>query len=136
MDFIIKIQEAHNKLVERLEGLLREKEGIDESIRRTRAEMAAVESALDVIKRYDPNAVVDDNFELENPPTDITVEDAMRYALDAGSGLRIGDLIKIAEAHYKITINPKTAGNALWRLKNEGVVYRQGQRWYLDEEES
>lgn len=126
---IEKIRKDFQALQAKLEGLGKQREAIDAQMRDVRGEMGELEAALRVIQRYEePSFLIETNVPL--PAKMPTIEEMMVWALTRSPGGRIAALIETAENHFNAEINRKSAGNALWHIKDRGDARREGQRWY------
>ena len=64
----------------------------------------------------------------------VSAKDAMYRTLERigkGGGVRAKVLRETAEKRFRRDITAKAAGNALWTLKNEGKIRREGFFWHL-----
>lgn len=126
MSAVDQIKKDYQRLNDRLAALVTERESLDNRIRTVRNQMVELEGTLKVLSRYE-----DAQLPLGEPDTKpVTVDAAMAFALSAVPGGRVAELIAAAENFYGQKFNPKSAGNALWRLKKDGHARREGQNWW------
>ncbi|MEQ9491669.1 MAG: hypothetical protein RIM72_22030 [Alphaproteobacteria bacterium] len=149
MSVIEKMKAERDRLVEKEKNLVAERDKVEGLMRDVRREMNEIDGALRVASRYDNSidvpAVKDtpefifgkvkaEHVVFSNPPENKdeapTCEEAMREMLLLHPGSKVGELIAFAKKSFGIEYNKKTAGNTLWRIKNEGDAKREGQKWY------
>lgn len=130
MSAVDQIKKDFQLLSDRLKELTAERDRVEGKIRDTKAQLGELEATLRVLRRYETTPAQLDLVQGRASARPVTVDDAMRFALNALPGNKVNELAEAAEKHYSIKINLKSAGNALWRMKKAGEARRDGQNWW------
>ena len=146
MDTFDRIKDLRQKAVDDLAAIRREVADTQKRFHRKKAEIGEYDAALKVLQSLEtlPQSNVDrsidlsisgssDSFDIPSVEGEITAKDAINFALkdaDNSMGLKVVELRNIAHHRFGLRINPKTASNILWKLKEEGKARSVGHRWF------
>ena len=142
MDTLKRIEEARQAFINKWEHLSGQQERINKQIQLVKSEIAELDAAQRVYEKFqledNVGAMVDEMVQdieesrkkipyMESKPT---MKQAVKSILQsAPSGIKAADIRNQAVLKYDMEIGPKTVGNILWQLKEDGEAQRTGHMW-------
>lgn len=129
MEALQQIRTSLDTLLQELEHLESQYEGLGSAIQEKKREVSEYDTALRILSK------VCGVPEPEDTPLvgRMTAKDAMLEVIrrKPTGGLQSREIRSEAHNAYGVSIPPNSASNYLWALRQEGKIRREGHRWFL-----